>query len=224
MKLTDPITSVKGVGDKTAALYHKLNIYTVYDLITHYPREYEEWQDITSVSDIQVNQVQAIHATVISVPQTLHVKRNMSITTVHVKDSTGQCDLAYFNMPYIKNNLQPGKQYILRGQAVMRRNVLTLEHPKIITGEEFIKHLHTLTPIYSTTKGLTVQAIAKTVRNALDELAFYDYFPDFMRTEYDLPEYAQAMRDIHFPENRTALIAAVKGLYLKNFSSLSFLL
>lgn len=163
MKLTDPITSVKGVGDKTAALYHKLNIYTVYDLITHYPREYEEWQDITSVSDIQVNQVQAIHATVISVPQTLHVKRNMSITTVHVKDSTGQCDLAYFNMPYIKNNLQPGKQYILRGQAVMRRNVLTLEHPKIITGEEFIKHLHTLTPIYSTTNGLTVQAIAKTV-------------------------------------------------------------
>lgn len=217
MKLTDPITSVKGVGDKTAALYHKLNIYTVYDLITHYPREYEEWQDITSVSDIQVNQVQAIHATVISVPQTLHVKRNMSITTVHVKDSTGQCDLAYFNMPYIKNNLQPGKQYILRGQAVMRRNVLTLEHPKIITGEEFIKHLHTLTPIYSTTKGLTVQAIAKTVRNALDELAFYDYFPDFMRTEYDLPEYAQAMRDIHFPENRTALIAARKRLVFEEF-------
>lgn len=217
MKLTDPITSVKGVGDKTAALYHKLNIYTVYDLITHYPREYEEWQDITSISDIQVNQVQAIHATVISVPQTLHVKRNMSITTVHVKDSTGQCDLAYFNMPYIKNNLQPGKQYILRGQAVMRRNVLTLEHPKIITGEEFIKHLHTLTPIYSTTKGLTVQAIAKTVRNALDELAFYDYFPDFMRTEYDLPEYAQAMRDIHFPENRTALIAARKRLVFEEF-------
>ena len=217
MKLTDPITSVKGVGDKTAALYHKLNIYTVYDLITHYPREYEEWQDITPISDIQVNQVQAIHATVISVPQTLHVKRNMSITTVHVKDSTGQCDLAYFNMPYIKNNLQPGKQYILRGQAVMRRNVLTLEHPKIITGEEFIKHLHTLTPIYSTTKGLTVQAIAKTVRNALDELAFYDYFPDFMRTEYDLPEYAQAMRDIHFPENRTALIAARKRLVFEEF-------
>ena len=74
-------------------------------------------------------------------------------------------DLAYFNMPYIKNNLQPGKQYILRGRAIMRRNVLTLEHPKDYYGRRIYKaSAYADTGIYSTTKGLTVQAIAKTVR------------------------------------------------------------
>ena len=48
MYLNDPITTLKGIGEKTAALYHKLDIFTVDDLIRHYPRDYEEWRDIMS--------------------------------------------------------------------------------------------------------------------------------------------------------------------------------
>ena len=82
MKLSDDITKINGIGEKTASLYHKLNIYTVHDLITHYPRDYEEWGDIVPIAELKVNQTQAIHATVVSVPQTLHVKKTMAITTV----------------------------------------------------------------------------------------------------------------------------------------------
>ena len=217
MNLTEPITAVHGIGDKTAAFYHKLNIFSVYDLLTHFPREYEEWQDITPISDLKANQVQAIHATVIQSPQTIHVKRNMAITTVHVKDNTGQCELTYFNVPYIKNTLQPGRQYILRGQVAMRRNALTLEHPKIISNEEFVSHLHTLTPIYSTTKGLTIQNISKTVRNALDSVSLHDYFPPELRMKYKIEEYSKSIHDIHFPSDRDALISARKRLVFDEF-------
>lgn len=217
MKLTDSITSVRGIGEKTAELYHKLNIYTVYDLITHYPREYEEWEDIAPIADVKINQTVAICATVISTPQTLHVKRNMSITTVHVKDETGQCDLTYFNVPYIKNTLLAGKKYILRGHAVMRRETLTLEHPKLISAEEFSRHLHTLTPIYPTTKGLTIQALSKSVRNALNELELGDCFPTWLRQKYHIPDYKNAICDIHFPTDRDALILARRRLVFEEF-------
>ena len=55
MNLTEPITTIRGIGDKTAAFYHKLNIFSVYDLLTHYPREYEEWQDITPINELKVD-------------------------------------------------------------------------------------------------------------------------------------------------------------------------
>ena len=157
MKLTDEITNIRGIGEKTAAFYHKLNLYTVHDLIQYYPRDYEEWKDIVRISELCTDQVQSIRATVLNAPQTVHIRRNMSITTVQVKDASGFCELSYFNMPYMKNALQPGKQYILRGRVVMRKNKITMEHPKIITEEEFARNLHRLTPIYSTTKGLTAE-------------------------------------------------------------------
>ena len=218
MKLTDEITNIRGIGEKTAAFYHKLNLYTVHDLIQYYPRDYEEWKDIVRISELCTEQVQSIRATVLNAPQTVHIRRNMSITTVQVKDASGFCELSYFNMPYMKNALQPGKQYILRGRVVMRKNKITMEHPKIITEEEFARNLHRLTPIYSTTKGLTAQAISKSVRIALENISQKeDYLPEDIRKEYHLSDLSEAISGIHFPENKDQLILARKRLVFEEF-------
>lgn len=218
MRLTDEITNIRGIGEKTALFYHKLNIYTVHDLIQYYPRDYEEWKDIVLISEICTDQVQAIRATVSGAPQTVHIKRNMSITTVQVKDSSGACELTYFNMPYMKNALQAGKQYILRGRVVMRKNKLTMEHPKIISEEEFSRNVHKLTPVYSTTKGLTIQAISKSVRTVLEQLSFTkDHLPEDIRKEYHLPTLKEAIYGIHFPETKEHLIISRKRLVFEEF-------
>lgn len=218
MRLTDEITNIRGIGEKTALFYHKLNIYTVHDLIQYYPRDYEEWKDIVLISEICTDQVQAIRAIVSGAPQTVHIKRNMSITTVLVKDSSGACELTYFNMPYMKNALQAGKQYILRGRVVMRKNKLTMEHPKIISEEEFSRNVHKLTPVYSTTKGLTIQAISKSVRTVLEQLSFTkDYLPEDIRKEYHLPTLKEAIYGIHFPETKEHLIISRKRLVFEEF-------
>lgn len=218
MKLTDEITNIKGIGEKTAAFYHKLDIYTVNDLIQYYPRDYEEWKGILSISELCTDLVQTIRATVISTPQTVHIRRNMSITTVQVRDASGSCELTYFNMPFMKNALQPGRQYILRGRVVMRKNKLTMEHPKVVSEEEYAQNLNKLTPIYSTTKGLTVQAISKAVRNALGQIAKEnDYLPETVRREYHLPDLTEAIHSIHFPENKEQLIVSRKRLVFEEF-------
>lgn len=217
MKVTDAVTSINGIGEKTAALYHKLNIYTVHDLLIHYPRDYEEWNDIVPIAGLSVNQTQAIQAAVLGTPQTLHVKR-MSITTVMVKDSTGQCSLTYFNMPFIKNVLLPGKQYIFRGNVVLRKNVLTMEHPKMIKPEDFVQHLHKLWPIYPTTQGLTSQAISKAMHTVLDtDILAEDYIPEALRSRYQLTDYRSALLGIHFPTGKEELIAARKRLVFEEF-------
>jgi len=194
MYLNDPITALKGVGDKTAALYHKLDIFTVDDLIRHYPRDYEEWRDIVKIGELRANQVHAVHAMVISAPQTVHIRKNMTITTLRVRDDSGACDITYFNMPYIKNNILPGKKYIFRGRVMLKNNRMTIDQPKIVSPHEFAQNVNRLSPIYPTTKGLTIAAITKAVRAAISVLdPVVDYIPESMRMEYGLPDLITAL-------------------------------
>ena len=218
MLLTDSITAINGVGEKTSALYHKLNIFTIHDLITHYPRDYEEWRDIVGIGELRVNQIHTIQAMVISEPQTIQPRRNLKITSVRVRDASGACDLVYFNMPYIKGNLQSGKQYILRGRVILKNNRITMEQPKIVSPHEFAQNLHRLMPIYPTTKGLTVNAITKAMHFAINALGMKeDYIPESIRCKYDLVSYTEALTGIHFPKNRQSMIDSRKRLVFDEF-------
>lgn len=218
MQLSDPVTALKGIGDKTAALYHKLDIFTINDLIRHYPRDYEEWRDIVKIGELRANQVHAVHAMVISAPQTVHIRKNMTITTVRVKDDSGACDITYFNMPYIKNSIQPGKQYIFRGRVMLKNNRMTIDQPKIVSPHEFARNVNRLSPIYPTTKGLTIAAITKAVRAAVDVLDFAgDYIPESLRTEYGLPDFKTAQLGIHFPADREVMLACRKRIVFEEF-------
>lgn len=218
MYLNDPITALKGVGDKTAALYHKLDIFTVDDLIRHYPRDYEEWRDIVKIGELRANQVHAVHAMVISAPQTVHIRKNMTITTLRVRDDSGACDITYFNMPYIKNNILPGKKYIFRGRVMLKNNRMTIDQPKIVSPHEFAQNVNRLSPIYPTTKGLTIAAITKAVRAAISVLdPVVDYIPESMRREYGLSDLITARSGIHFPADREMMLACRKRIVFEEF-------
>ncbi len=219
MHFDDPITVLNGIGDKTASLYHKLDIDTINDLVTHYPRDYEEWRDIVTIGELKANhQVHAVHAMVISAPQTIHIRKNMSITTARVRDESGACDITYFNMPYMKNSLQPGKQYIFRGRVVLKNNRMTMEQPKIISTKEFMQNVHRLAPVYPTTKGLSIAAITKAMHLALEGLDFEkDYIPESMRIKYGLSDLKAAVYGLHFPRNFDDMVCARKRLVFEEF-------
>ncbi len=219
MHFDDPITVLNGIGGKTASLYHKLDIDTINDLVTHYPRDYEEWRDIVTIGELKANhQVHAVHAMVISAPQTIHIRKNMSITTARVRDESGACDITYFNMPYMKNSLQPGKQYIFRGRVVLKNNRMTMEQPKIISTKEFMQNVHRLAPVYPTTKGLSIAAITKAMHLALEGLDFEkDYIPESMRIKYGLSDLKAAVYGLHFPRNFDDMVCARKRLVFEEF-------
>lgn len=218
MKLNDPITSISGIGEKTAALYRKLNIFTVHDLIKHYPRDYEEWGDIVPIGALKANQVQAVRGMVIGAPQTLHIRKNMTVTSARIKDASGACDITYFNMPYVRNSLQPGKQCIFRGRAVLKNNRMAMEQPKIVSPQEFEKNLHRLAPVYPVTKGLTIAAVTKAVRAAVSALEpGVDYIPEDMLEKYGLFDWHSSICGIHFPADKEEMLAARKRLVFEEF-------
>ena len=130
MRLEASIDTLKGIGEKTAMLLHKLNIFTVGDMLRHYPFSYDSFQKAVTVSELKEGELCAFQAKLISRVSVRHVK-NLSISTVKAADMTGEIGLTFFNMPYLQKTLKPGTFYVFRGRPVRKGKQLRMEHPAI---------------------------------------------------------------------------------------------
>ena len=110
-----PVNRIKGVGEKTAALFGRINVFTVEDLIGHYPRDYETYDAPVSIREVSAGSVQAIYGQITAIPNVKKV-RNLSILNAVLTDDNGDSiQLTFFNMPFLKKVLKPGGFYLFRG-------------------------------------------------------------------------------------------------------------
>ena len=219
-----PLEQLKGVGEKTAKLFRKLNIDTVEDLLKYYPRDYEKFKDCVSVQNASVGQTQAVLGTVCGMPNIKKV-RNLTIINVLIKDNTGAMQLTFFNMPFLKNVLKNNAIFVFRGVVQAKGTAKVMEQPKIYKTEEYKGLLKNIQPKYSLTKGLSNQMILKAMRQALTTHPIPDEkYPEQYLKEYDLMTYKEALQGIHFPVTMEALIEARKRVVFDEFFDFLFYL
>ena len=108
MNITDDITSLKGIGEKSAALFHKLNIYTIEDLMRHYPRDYESYDMPVGVRMVERDTLQSIRLSIKKIEGVKKV-RNLQILNAVGGDSENSIFLTWFNMPFLRNKLSSGQ-------------------------------------------------------------------------------------------------------------------
>ena len=211
------ITALKGVGEKTAALFHKLHIDSAEDLVQYYPRDYECFAPPTDLAHAVVGEIAAVPGQIRGNVATRHV-RGLSITTFEAVCEGGSLHLTYFNMPYLKNSLKRDIPYIFRGILQKKGNRFVMEQPKMYRPEEYGAMTERLQPLYSVTKGLSSKTVAKAVGRALEAVDLSeDCLPEKIRREEGLIAYGEAVRQIHFPENRDMLVRARERLVFDEF-------
>jgi len=202
MKLTDSVRTIKGIGEKAEQCMNKMNIYTVGDLLEHYPRNYDEFKPITPISALSEGETAAIEGSLLARPQ-MKSRGRLKILTITLQDETGSVLVTWFNMPFLRNQLKMGTRYILRGKVTKKNGRLILDQPKIYTREEFYKQVGKLRPIYPLTAGITNNAVTKALENALkDTEELLEYLPAEIRKRQHLVEYKKALKQIHFPANK----------------------
>lgn len=217
MRLTDAVTTVKGIGEKTAKNLTKLGIYTVNDLMEHYPRGYDVYEMPVPISSAAEGAMVAIEAGIASMAEIKRI-RNLQIISCKVKDPSGTITLTWFNQPFLKNTLRLGSRYIFRGKIVRKNAALVIQQPKIYKQEEYRKLLNVMQPVYSLTEGITNHTISKAVGIVLAQVeGEKDYLPSGLRKEYDLIQRKHAIQEIHFPKSRDNLIEARKRLVFDEF-------
>ncbi len=214
MNLQSDITTIKGVGEKSAALFRKLHIEKVEDLLKFFPRDYEIFEKPLCIGDAPTDSLCTIRATVISAPMQKQV-RALKILTLNVGDATGEVRLTFFNMPFLRNTLKKGQTFLFRG--ILRANRV-MEQPRIYTEEEYVKFTTSIWPKYALTKGLSSQTIAKAVRYVLENCPLpKDILPEELVEKEGLMPYKEALRQIHFPKNKETLLLARKRLVFNEF-------
>ncbi len=217
MNQNTPITEIKGIGEKTRALFAKTEVTTVGELLVHYPRDYEAFEAAVSIANTQPGEICAVYASVAGIPNQKKI-RNLTIINVLIRDNSGGMQLTFFNMPFLKKVLQPGGYYVFRGLIQTRGAAKIMEQPKIYSLDEYRRQCGQLMPKYGLTKGLTNQAVQKAVRQAL---SFYEfekeyYSEDFLR-KYELISAREALEHVHFPTDFESLRAARRRLVFDEF-------
>ena len=215
-----PVNRIKGVGEKTAALFGKINVYTVDDLIRHYPRDYETYGAPVSILETSPGSVQAVYGQITSIPNVKKV-RNLSILNAILKDDNGDSiQLTFFNMPFLKKVLKPGGFYLFRGLVQQRGTHKIMEQPRMFTWDEYRQKSGRLLPRYALTKGLTNQTVQKSVAQALE---YYppekEYLPQVILQKYPMLTHREAVYALHFPESREELLTARNRMVFEEFFS-----
>ncbi len=211
------ITAFKGIGDKTAKLFEKLHITTAEELVHYYPRDYEQYSAPVLLKEASPEEINAVSGCLSDKIATRHVK-NLNITTFTVNSGNETLYMTYFNMPYLKNTLQCGKQYIFRGILHKKGNRNVMEQAQIFKPEEYGRMIDSMQPKYSTTKGLSNKTISKAMKQAIEAVDLSeDYLPEVIREELRFYSLKDAVKQMHFPTDRSELIAARQRLVFDEF-------
>ena len=219
MKNFDKIEKLRNVGDKTLEKLNKLGIYTIEDLITHFPREYEDRTQILKVCQLVDGEKSIFKARITSAPINNKFKQK-TITTVKVADDTGEVEISWFNQPYLEKQLKIGNEYVFVGKVRRGYGRIQVDSPKYETTNKVeLMIAGRIVPQYPLTYGLSQHGLQKIIKNALDEMqgVLNDILPMETRKKYNLTEYNYAIRNIHFPENDEAYNLAKKRLIFEEF-------
>lgn len=217
MELTTPIREVKGVGEKTEALLQNLGVYTVGDILLHFPRDYVKYPRAVEINELYDG---AQAAVIVRVEKQALMRRTRAMTITVLKSACGGAELEaiWFRLPYIANGLKKGKTVILYGRVTDKKGMFHMEQPALFSPEDYAAVEERLQPVYALTRGVTNRFLIKTIRGALDACdSFFDYLPTDVREKYELAEYNFALDQIHFPDSMETLTWARRRLVFDEF-------
>ncbi len=201
LKRNSLITEIKGIGEKQAYIFAKLNIFTVQDLLFHIPFRYQDTSSLITIDEFRKRGEGTFLGEIEDVKTTYFRK---SITTVKVKDETDSVRLTYFNQPYLQKTLEKNSIYLFNAKITVkgnRKNIYNPKFEKYKENPENQKHLGKLVGIYPETKGLTSvmirnrisvlkKGISKIIKDPLENI------------KSDLITLPDAIEKAHFPESQ----------------------
>lgn len=217
MELTAPIREVKGVGEKTEGLLQNMGVYTVGDILLHFPRDYVKYPRASEINELYDGMTAAVIIR-ITKPAVLRRTRAMTITVLKCESEDTGFEAIWFRLPYIANGLKKGKTVILYGKVTKKNATFHMEQPALFSPEDYGVIEETMQPVYGLTRGVTNKFLIRTIRNALNSCdSFFDYLPIDIREKYELAEYNYALDQIHFPDSMETLTWARRRLVFDEF-------
>jgi len=217
--LLQDVIKLKKVGPKSKEALNKLGILRISDLLHYYPRTYEKVEGITPIGNLLDNQEVYIKGCIVS---SVHLSRfgKKAMVQCFIEDETGRIKLVFFNQPYIKNALDTGETYIIKGKYIIKNSQKMIANPRIIKEKEFDKLTKIkLKPIYPLSKTIGLKQLTGYVDQSLEIMKYdiNDYLGESVRKELNLATLSFAYEKIHYPLTEKNLEIARRRLAFDEF-------
>ena len=217
-KLTDPITILQGIGPAKAKQFANLNIFTLGDLICHFPRGYEDRTKLVTIDSLEVGRPACFRAMVMNSPRTSHIRKGLDMTKVQVADHTARLNITFFNNRYVTDSLQYGTEYIFYGTLSGDYAGYSMTNPVFERLDSSPVTTRRILPIYPLTTGINNATLLRAVRQALaicDPPA--EIIPEPVRRQYGILPAERAYYAIHEPTTMEEAELAKRRLVFEEF-------
>ncbi len=202
--LKKDIQYVKGVGPARVRLLHKLGIYSIEDIITYYPRDYEDRSRLKKIAELVDGDSCAFEGIIASKVTEHKFRKGLSMYKVLIKDGTGSITATWFNQHYLGKVLRLGENFIFFGKIAGRYKNLEVQSPVYEKQEaREAKNILKIVPVYPSTADLSQNIIRSTICNALDMVSgkLTEFLPESILSEHRLSEINYCIQQIHFPKS-----------------------
>ena len=171
------LKDVKSVGPKSLSLLNKINIYTIEDLVTHYPFRYDVLER-NNLSEVEDGGKIIIDGKVESVPILMRFKAGLNKMNFRLVTPSGVVGVSIFNRAFLKSQLTVGTGITVIGKLDKTKNVITASDIKMGVLSNKVR----IEPVYHCTSGLTNKNISTFINMAL--LMHGKEIPDYIPSEY----------------------------------------
>ena len=199
LDLNKDVKYVKTVGPNRVKLLNKLNIYTLKDLITYFPRDYEDRSKPKNLYECVDGEEVLIEAIASGKINEMH-KGRMTVSRLTVKDQTGTCYITWFNQGYLRDKFQPGKMYRFFGKISVKNSRFEMNSP-VYDEIDQSKNTGKIIPIYPLTYELKQSTLRRIIENGLAEVKeqLPETLPEYILRENNLWDINHTIERIHFP-------------------------
>jgi ATP-dependent DNA helicase RecG len=217
------VEEIEGVGPKLAHILGEMGISSVYDLLHHYPHRYIDLATVKKVTEVIEGDEVTVVGRVVEISARSGRQRRVRILTAVVDDGTGWINAVWFNQNYIADRLRAGMTVALSGKVSRRFGGPQIQTPfyDILDEEREDQPVNTgrIIPVHPAGAKLSAARMRGLIAKALRQFggAVAEPLPDELRSRYGLPLLPEALRLIHFPAGREALLSARKRFIFEEF-------
>ena len=213
------VTRLQNVGPAHAKKLQKLGVYTVGDLLYHFPRRYDDYSKLKTISQLVYGEEVTLLVTVCEAHTRETHRGGMTITTVLLADTTGRINATFFNQPYLQQQFKSGRRIVISGRVEQDVGHLAFKHPEWEPFSKELLHTARIVPVYPLTEGVTNRWLRRLIKGIVEYWApqAADALPEAMRARENLLDVPTALSEIHFPTSSEKMHAARRRLALDEF-------
>ena len=242
--LAAPVGTVWGVGEERAKLLARLEIFTVEDLLLHPPRRYEDRRKFLSIRELKLKEPATVRGKIIASGIKRFKQGTRSMFECVFDDGSAHLYCRWWQaQAWMPDWYAVGREFLIYGKLDDEKKPRTFTHPETEycePGDDEFIHVNRIVPVHPLTDGLTARVMRSIIWRALErfegelqvagcrlqvenpvtaerkELSTFNFQPA------TLPERANAVRMIHFPEELSDTEIARQRLALDEFVALQF--